>query len=270
MINEELIIELAVKSLIQEVSLYPKPGLVDPVDVGSHDDMDYYTFIDSSFALIPGFRKYYQTGQKHEGSPRELFDRIRKVGMKNEELMFLATGNINTHKGANFLYGVVISAIAYLGSPSLEELRRVIQNMTVGIVEEELASLKEFKTHGEKVFDQYGFTGIRGQVEDGLPLIFEVALPIIKENKDYPMQLKKALLELIRWNNDSNMLKRGGIEGLNYGKDLAKQEYQDIDQHLLLMNQQFVKRNLNPGGTADLLALTIFLKMYEEKIKKSS
>ncbi len=264
--NEDLIVELALKSLVQEVSLHPKPGLVDPVDCGAHDDMDYYTFIDSCFALAPGFRNYYQAGRAHQGSPRALFDKIRSVGMENEASMFSATGNINTHKGANFLYGVAIAAIAYLGEPTLDELRAVIQEMTAGIVEEELASLTNFRTHGEKVYQEFGYTGIRGEVEEGLPLIFETALPIIQEKRDYQENLKRALLALIRENNDSNMLKRGGIEGLNYGKELARQPYEDIDAHIQMMNQEFIRKNLNPGGTADLLALAIFLMMYQKEI----
>lgn len=264
--NEDLIVELAIKSLIQEVSLHPKPGLVDPIDCGAHDDMDYYTFIDSCFALSPGFRNYYRTGCAHQGSPRALFDKIRSVGLANEESMFSATGNINTHKGANFLYGVAIAAIAYLGEPTLDELRAVIKEMTAGIVEEELASLTTFHTHGEKVYEEFGYTGIRGEVEEGLPLIFETALPIISEENDYQHNLKRALLELIKLNNDSNMLKRGGIEGLNYGKELAQQPYEDIDEHIRMMNEGFIRKNLNPGGTADLLALAIFLNMYQNEI----
>ena len=266
--NEDLMVELAIKSLIQEVSLHPKPGLVDPVDSGAHDDMDYYTFLDSCFALTPGFRNYYRTGQAHQGSPRELFDKIRGVGMANEESMFIATGNVNTHKGANFLYGVAIAAMAYLGEPTLEELRAMIKEMTAGIVEEELASLHSFYTHGEKVYEEFGYTGIRGEVEEGLPLVFEIALPIISEGNNYQENLKRALLELIKLNNDSNMLKRGGIEGLKYGKELANQSYQDIDDHIRMMNQEFIRKNLNPGGTADLLALAIFLKLYENEILK--
>lgn len=264
--NEDLIVELAIKSLIQEVSLHPKPGLVDPLDCGAHDDMDYYTFLDSCFALAPGFRNYYRTGQAHQGSPRALFDKIRSVGLKNEESMFAATANINTHKGANFLYGVAIAAIAYLKIPTLDELRLVIKEMTAGIVEEELASLTAFKTHGEKVYQEFGYTGIRGEVEAGLPLVFDVALPIIREGNNYQESLKRALVELIKVNNDSNMLKRGGIEGLNYGKKLAQKTYVNIDDHLSMMNDEFIQKNLNPGGTADLLALAIFMKMYDEEL----
>lgn len=262
--NENIIVELALKSLIQEVSLYPKPGLVDPVDSGSHKDMDYYTFIDSCFSLLPGFRNYYTTGLNHKGSLKELFDKIRVVGIENEKAMFSATKNVNTHKGANFLYGIVISAIAHLNNPSLSQLRNAIKEMTKGLVFSELGSLKVFNTHGEKVFEQFGYSGIRGEVENGIPLVFEVALPIIIKSKDYHLGLKLALIQLIKLNNDSNMLKRGGINGLNYGKQLASQIYTDVNEHLIMMNEAFIKLNLSPGGSADLLSLAIFLKMYQE------
>lgn len=263
--NEDRIIELALKSLIQEVSLYPKPGLVDPVDSGAHDDMDYYTFIDSCFALLPGFRNYYRTGFNHTGTLKELFNKIRLVGMENEKSMFSATENINTHKGANFLYGIVISAFAYLDNPSLEELRSAIKEMTQGLVDTELTSLTKYSTHGELVYKNHGFTGIRGEAEAGIPLVFDTALPIINKHSDYHYSLKLALLELIKLNNDSNILKRGGIEGLIYAKNIAGEPYEDINEHLIKMNVSFIQRNLSPGGTADLLALSIFLKMLEEE-----
>lgn len=43
--------QLALKALLYEVSLSPKPGLVDRFDNGAHDDMSFMTFIDSMIAL---------------------------------------------------------------------------------------------------------------------------------------------------------------------------------------------------------------------------
>lgn len=268
--QSSLLVDLAIKSLIYEVSMHPKPGLVDPIDSGSHKDMDYYTFIDSCFALRDGFTNYFTCGREHDGNLKELFDKIRLVGMDNERAMFEATVNINTHKGANFLYGIVIAAIAYLDYPSLEKLQEAIKEMTKGLVFRELTSLKEYHTHGEKVYRDYGMDGIRGEVERGVPNVFDVALPILKEDSDLEHSMKLALIKLIAINDDSNMLKRGGIEGLEFGKSLAKQSYTDLDDHLKMMNEKFIKRNLSPGGSADLLALSIFLKMYDETIKKGS
>ena len=264
MTKKNKLVNLAITSLIHEVSLYPKPGLVDPIDVGSHSDMDYFTFIDSAFALQAGFENYYEAGKNHQGDLSSLFEKIRIVGSENEKVMFSATGQVNTHKGANFMYGILISAIAYLDFPDLVALQLAVKKMTHGLVHRELASLLHYKTHGEIMYKLHGFTGIRGEVEQGIPHAFNIALPILKRNENYQLGLKKALLALLISNDDTNMVKRGGIEGLNYGKSLALQKFEDIDEHLLMMNEEFVKYNLSPGGSADLLAIAIFLKNYEE------
>lgn len=47
----EEIAQNALKALLYEVVTNPKPGLVDPADVGSHPDMNVYMFIDSSLSL---------------------------------------------------------------------------------------------------------------------------------------------------------------------------------------------------------------------------
>ncbi|CAM2761809.1 triphosphoribosyl-dephospho-CoA synthase [Erysipelothrix tonsillarum] len=261
---------LALKSLILEVSLYPKPGLVDPIDSGSHRDMNYNMFIDSSFALMPGFDAYFEAGKNHCGSYEELFDVIRSVGVENEHKMFAATGNVNTHKGANFLYGVVIAAIAYMEYPNLDTLRQGIQRMTKGLVDRELTSLTSFHTHGERMYRDYGFTGIRGEVEQGIPHVFEVSLPVLDAYDNQDLASKHALLALIQSNNDTNMVKRGGIEGLAFGKKLASAPIQNLDDHLKLMNEAFIERNLSPGGSADLLALSLFMKMYRDECLKDA
>ena len=42
----EEIAQNALKALLYEVVTNPKPGLVDPVDVSSHPDMNVYMFIE--------------------------------------------------------------------------------------------------------------------------------------------------------------------------------------------------------------------------------
>lgn len=265
------IVLLALKALLMELSLHPKPGLVDPLDNGSHSDMDYLTFLDSCFALAPGFDRYFDAGLYHQGTAPQLFDMIRSIGIENEKAMFKATVDINTHKGANFLFGIVLAALAYFELPDLLSLRQGIKDMTAGLVDRELRSLTEYKTHGEKIFERYRYTGIRGEAEAGLPCVFELALPILmEEESDFSYRLKKALLALIAVNDDANMLKRGGMSGLEYGKELAGMPYEDIDSHLETMNSRFKERNLSPGGSADLLALTIFLYYYQKEYDEIS
>lgn len=51
----EKISDLAVNALIEEAKLSPKPGLVDLFNNGSHEDMNFDTFIKSANSLRPYF-----------------------------------------------------------------------------------------------------------------------------------------------------------------------------------------------------------------------
>ena len=55
--------QLAYESTLFEVNLPYKPGLVDPLDNGSHIDMDVSTFIASSNALLSHFNEYETIGR---------------------------------------------------------------------------------------------------------------------------------------------------------------------------------------------------------------
>lgn len=176
--------------------------------------------------------------------------------------MFFATGGIYTHKGANFIFGIILSAITYGNYPNLNNLIILIKQMTCGLVKNELENLRDFKTFGEIMYRDYSITGIRGEVEQGLPLVTKISLPIMFEPFSLEINMKKALLALLSSNDDTNMLKRVDISGLQLEKKLASQEFESLDVHLNYMNDTFIKLNLNPGGSADLLAVTHFLYSY--------
>ncbi|WP_371867547.1 triphosphoribosyl-dephospho-CoA synthase [Duganella guangzhouensis] len=93
---------LAVRSLHAELCLYPKPGLVSPVDTGSHDDMDAGTFMRSMFALRHYFKKICLAGLND--AP---FAQLKQLGIAAETAMLRATRGINTHRGAIFSLGLL-------------------------------------------------------------------------------------------------------------------------------------------------------------------
>ena len=101
----------AVLSLYKEVSLYPKPGLVSPVDSGSHKDMNYQMFL----ASINSLREYFVQVSK-AGISGEPFHALQKFGIKAEECMMDATHGVNTHRGAIFNLGLLCAAAGYLKS----------------------------------------------------------------------------------------------------------------------------------------------------------
>ena len=52
---------LVTRSLVEEVYITPKPGLVDQVNSGSHQDMDY--LLSSAAALEPFWSRFFVAGQ---------------------------------------------------------------------------------------------------------------------------------------------------------------------------------------------------------------
>ena len=117
---------LAKKALLEEVNLDCKPGLVCRNSQGAHDDMDIETFYLSANALVPHFENYQQITIKHQKYDIDLFNQLRQEGIKAERSMFEATGGINTHKGANFIFSLLISATSQLETFDVTTMKKRI------------------------------------------------------------------------------------------------------------------------------------------------
>ena len=211
--SQETVVNNALKGLLYEVSLNPKPGLVDPVSMGSHTDMNMFMFIDSSLSLKSYLDKAFKLGRNFEGSDLKLlFNALRAEGVLAEQTMFNATNNVNTHKGAIFSLGIWVTAIAYStkdGSATMTEVRRVIQRMVEGLIEKDLASNRVAMTAGEQQFQTYQLTGIRGEAVNGFPGVAEIAVPFLQATFGTMTQrLLDTLMKIAATLEDSTLIKR--------------------------------------------------------------
>lgn len=270
---------LAIRSLLYEVCVSPKPGLVDRGNSGSHDDMDIYTFMSSASSLFPCFESCVLTGRATAECPaNETLDALRRDGLAAESAMRHATGNINTHKGAIYSMGLLCGALGRIKAEDWTDPERVtaeVSAITAGSVERELASVKgdNYQTAGQRIYAQYGISGIRGEVESGFPTVLKYGLPaleaglcadpkhISEAGYTYSEDLagSAALLAMITRAADTNMIARGGIdlhakavsavERILNGDDYpAKAEVDALDR-------SFIEKHLSPGGCADLLSI---------------
>lgn len=259
--------DAALKALLYEVDVQPKPGLVDPVDHSTHLDMDVFTFIDSAIALRPFLEEFAQAGIDFDGDDlRELFKSIRPIGIKAEKAMFEATADINTHKGAIFSLGILLAAAGY----DKGNVRLTTEKMLRGLTEHDFKDLDKKKqlTNGERMYLQYGITGIRGEAEKGYPVVFEKSLPFLRAHfgNDFGMVLLDTLMVIVSESYDSNVVKRGNLDSLEniqkYAKDILEAggcSHPDGREILDDMNSYCNENNLSLGGSADLLIITIFL-----------
>ena len=268
---------LATQALLYEVATTPKPGLVDRENSGSHRDMDFFTFQASVAALYPYFAQCVSIGAE-TADPRETFRRLRLPGKLAEGEMLHATAGVNTHKGAIFSMGILCGALGRLEREQWSNPGAVLAEcaaMTKGLVSGDYANLtpQTAKTTGQRLYLQYGITGVRGQAEGGFPAVLNVGLPKLEAALAAGKSINEAgcaaLLAMLANTADTNMIHRGGY-------DLAKKTAEEISallerepfptkETLEKLDMAFIRNNLSPGGTADLLALTYMLHFLKEE-----
>lgn len=259
---------LATRSLYREVALAPKPGLVSPVDSGSHQDMDIRTFMRSLFSLRSYFPAITACGAD---SPK--FAQLQPLGIVAERRMLSATGGINTHRGAIFNLGLLCAAAGLLKAcGGILNAESVCYLVSEQWGEEILASgqSQPAVSHGLVVAERYGSGGARQEAADGFPAARLIGLPAYRTalaaTGSEELAAIQALFALMANLSDTNLLWRGGLEGLLHAQSTATRFLErggvmanDWRQQAETVHADFVARNLSPGGSADLLGVTLFL-----------
>ncbi len=262
-----------------EVYAAPKPGLVDRLGSGAHKDMNYRTFVKSAVALAPFWSEQCREGFRGL-SPSEAFPHLRARGVRMEEEMFRATGNINTHKGLIFVFSLLLygtgKSLAEEQTLSAPHICSLGGSCVEGMVEAELAPLREALpprplTHGERLYLEHGITGIRGEAEQGFPALRNVGLPALENALRHGHSLHDAglyaLLHLMLHTEDSTVIHRGGYAFWNteYREAIRKVLRKGAPfsssgrEALEKLDEDFSRRRISPGGAADLLSATFFL-----------
>ncbi len=278
---DRLIGNLAYHAMMVEVHLTPKPGLVDTANTGAHKDMDINHFTKSANAITPFMMQCVTVGRGASSLTESvLLSLLRPIGIEAEKAMFSTTNGVNTHKGMIFSLGLICGAVGWLKGNkraiSVINICATVERCCRGLVDKELSSLKEQrpKTQGEKLFQQYGVTGARGEAASGFSTVSQFALPTyrsaINDGLSTEQALWQTLLVLMAHNQDTNLLARGGLDGLTYVQlqakhllDLGGVYHADIESNLTRFDHILIERNLSPGGSADLLALTWLLSELE-------
>lgn len=263
--------EKAIKSLLYEVSVTSKPGLVDRLDNGSHRDMDFFTFINSSCCLHDYFEDCAMMGfDESNETPETVFQRIRYLGRVAEDKMYKRTGGVNTHKGAIFSLGIISAALGYIDANGKEQTVDNILSICSRMAKLSISDFSDIvdpQTFGEKLFCDLKLTGIRGQAADGFPSVKNIAYPIlveqIKKGNGFDIAGGLALLHLIAEVVDTNIIKRSSLATLTQIqielKALLGNSDLDIEKELTRLNGEFIDLNISPGGCADLLSIAFML-----------
>lgn len=267
------------QAILLEVSTHPKPGLVTRLSNGAHKDMSIFTFMMSSAVLSKAFNDLQDIGQAHRGTLAELFCKLRSYGVGAEAELLRVTKGVNTQRGILFAGGIVSAVSGYAMNMGLsrDALLPMIKEMAAGLVARELKNLDHAAmTAGEKLYYKYGITGIRGEVENGFPSVVNYGLPALKDafNKGATINdaLVHALISLMTVVEDSNVIWRTDYDTLLEVQRIAKNilslgsVFTEKGRMAIAETERyFLQRRISPGGSADLLSVTITLYLLEHK-----
>lgn len=257
--------EAAVRALIAEADLTPKPALVDARGSGAHKDLNLGIMLRSANALLPCFYEIALSsiGRKPSQALRE---RLAEIGREGEIAMYQATGGSNAHKGAIWALGLLVAGAAICQTKSGTAIARMAA---------EIARYSDSKyipavTHGASAASKFGVPGARGEACAAFPHVIKIGLPVLQDSRERKVPEQEArldtLLAIMAELDDTCLLHRAGMTGLMTAKGGARlvlsaggmstKEGRVAFHHL---EQALLEQNASPGGSADLLAATLFL-----------
>jgi triphosphoribosyl-dephospho-CoA synthase len=260
----------AVAALHDELALEPKPGLVSPLDSGSHTDMDAGTFLRSLFALRHSFVRLAGLGAAH--AP---FVELEREGVQAEARMLAATDGVNTHRGAIFALGLLCAGAGSLAAQCLPidpaSLRRALRVQWGEALAARHGQAGAGAGGGCSVALRLGLRGAGAEAALGFPVLFETALPALQAALAQGLGPQRArlqtLFQVMAVLDDTNLARRGSLAGLRYAQGAAREWLRDGGvarsdalAHARALHREFVARRLSPGGAADVLAAACWVQ----------
>lgn len=263
----ERLADLVVNALIDEATLTPKPGLVDLRSRGAHHDMSWALMCDSAWALHPSFCAMAVAGESID-EPHALREHIGGLGRDAEAAMMRVTDGVNTHRGAIWALGLLVTAAAQdhaSQAPASVAAR-------AGTIARRLDQFAPAMTgnKGERACRKYGVGGARAQAQADFPHVIDIALPCLHQSRlrgdgENASRLN-ALLAIIAHLDDTCVLSRGGQRALGSMQAGALRVLAEGGAAsrsgraaMQKLEGDLLARQVSPGGAADLLAATLFL-----------
>jgi triphosphoribosyl-dephospho-CoA synthase len=267
---------LAQQSLIAEAELTPKPGLVDRRGSGAHRDLSLALMRRSALAIEPYFLKMASLSERARPG-QQLREQLAAIGRDAERAMLMTTGGSNSHKGAIWILGLLLSAAA-MGDEG-DRTASGIAATARAIASFADRAAPRLVSHGDIVARRYGVSGARGEAGQGFPHVVDIGLPTLRRRRALGATEETArldtLVSIMASLEDTCLLYRGGIVALNAAKEGAVAveraggvETKSGRRALRLLDRRLLDLRVSPGGSADLLAATLFLDGIERGLKQ--
>ena len=262
----ERLADRAVRALVAEALLTPKPALVDQRGRGAHHDLDLGRLLRSAEALRGSFHRMalHATGREPDLALRET---LGAIGREAEQLMLCATGGSNAHRGAIWVLGLLVAALACARA---QRTAGTIAGIAAGLARLPDRNAPHVPSNGSRACVRFGVSGARGEAAAGFPHVLEVGLPALRRARggggDETCARLDALMAIMASLVDTCLLHRGGWPAVGAAQRGARRVLAHGGtataagwRALLALDAELLRRHASPGGCADLLAACLFL-----------
>jgi triphosphoribosyl-dephospho-CoA synthase len=262
----DALVEAAVRALIEEALLTPKPALVDRRGSGVHNDMTLGLMLRSALSLRGTFRQLAAEGRRG-GSDQRLRTALARTGRAGEKAMMAETGGVNTHRGAIWAIGLAVAAAASLPGAPVDTLVDKIARITAHDDDAHDDDART-PTTGSFIRQRYGVGGAVAQAQAGFPqatnALHALHASRARGNDETTARVDALLTSMVHL-DDTCLLGRGGAEAIRFAQAAAatvlalgglattagSAAFDRLDAGLS-------SRGASPGGSADMLALALF------------
>ncbi|WP_374668180.1 triphosphoribosyl-dephospho-CoA synthase [Acinetobacter sp.] len=268
--------DAAVESLIDEVHLTPKPALVDQRGSGAHDDLSLELMVQSAHSLRPMFIEMAQAAYQQHACLQTLRETIGAIGRAGEAAMLSTTQGVNTHRGAIWALGLLVTSTALsLRNRNVCTAEQLCQQAGQLAQLEDTYISAQALSHGQQVQKALGAKGAKVQAQEGFPAIIQQGLPQLYHSRQRNGNNEEAaridaLLAMMAVLDDTCVLYRAGQAGLLRMQQGARHVLSCGGyaaaagrRALNILEEDLMQLRASAGGAADLLAATLFLDRIE-------
>jgi triphosphoribosyl-dephospho-CoA synthase len=262
----DLLAGFATRALIEEANLTPKPGLVDRRGAGAHADMTLEMMQCSALSLFATFKLVAQIAEGRNLSC-QLREQVGLAGRDGEHRMLVETRGRNTHRGAIWTLGLLVASAAM--GPKTDGAC-LIAGRAARLARLHDRHATTSATNGSVIAATFGVTGARGEAKSGFPHIMRIGLPALlaarAEGVPEDRARIDALMAIMSSLADTCLLHRGGWQALKLARQGAREVLEQGGtgtpegvKALTRLDALLLDLRASPGGSADLLAGTLFL-----------
>jgi triphosphoribosyl-dephospho-CoA synthase len=230
--------------------------------------MDLEVMRRSAHSLFPTFRLVARIADGKRPS-HELRELVGAAGRQGERQMLAGSGGTNTHRGALWTLGLLVAGAA-MGNGAADA--KSIAGCAANLARFPDSFAPDIPTNGSIVLRKFGVGGARWEAMCGFPHIVRIGLPALNASRNRGVSEEgarlDALMAIMSSLPDTCILHRGGWPALDAARKGAQMVLQkggtatsQGTEALLRLDSLLIGLNASPGGSADLLAGTLFLDL---------